>query len=406
MGKKIGRNDPCWCGSKKKYKKCHLNKEIKAYEINNNFKNSLKHKTCKVPPSLQHECTDTIVKAHTISKSANLKNIARNGKVYGLSLDMLKLLEKSEPIDLQLMHINQASTFYIFCSEHDKRIFAPLEDKKFNFTNEQLFLLAYRIVSKSIYMKEQQIQLFDNKVKYYDNGKTNNFQNLAHIYSNKDSQLRDIKNIKNIYDTDFLSKNYKNMKHYSVIVDKIPEVMVAGAFYPSIDFQGHELINYIDNYDKEYNAIFTSILKFDENMGVIIFLWNDSINSSECEEFIKSLDRLPTEQKIKAISSLLFKMTKENLFISPAWYESLDIEKRKLIQSCYVHDKEIPYREEDIKDLTDLNIIPNGLSIEEQKQILSMIPLPDDDISKFDEFDFFDWNIVEIKTNTDLGKSK
>jgi preprotein translocase subunit SecA len=25
--KKIGRNDPCWCGSGKKYKKCHLNRE-------------------------------------------------------------------------------------------------------------------------------------------------------------------------------------------------------------------------------------------------------------------------------------------------------------------------------------------------------------------------------------------
>jgi uncharacterized protein YchJ len=23
-GKKPGRNDPCWCGSGKKYKKCHL----------------------------------------------------------------------------------------------------------------------------------------------------------------------------------------------------------------------------------------------------------------------------------------------------------------------------------------------------------------------------------------------
>ena len=23
-GPKIGRNDPCWCGSGKKYKKCHL----------------------------------------------------------------------------------------------------------------------------------------------------------------------------------------------------------------------------------------------------------------------------------------------------------------------------------------------------------------------------------------------
>ena len=24
---KVGRNDPCWCGSGKKYKKCHLGKD-------------------------------------------------------------------------------------------------------------------------------------------------------------------------------------------------------------------------------------------------------------------------------------------------------------------------------------------------------------------------------------------
>jgi len=26
---KVGRNDPCWCGSGKKYKKCHLNEDEK-----------------------------------------------------------------------------------------------------------------------------------------------------------------------------------------------------------------------------------------------------------------------------------------------------------------------------------------------------------------------------------------
>ncbi|WP_217908963.1 SEC-C metal-binding domain-containing protein [Vreelandella maris] len=37
MGKnKIGRNDPCWCGSGKKYKRCHKDREdeepVKAWE--------------------------------------------------------------------------------------------------------------------------------------------------------------------------------------------------------------------------------------------------------------------------------------------------------------------------------------------------------------------------------------
>jgi uncharacterized protein YecA (UPF0149 family) len=29
VGKKPGRNEPCWCGSGKKYKKCHLPEDDK-----------------------------------------------------------------------------------------------------------------------------------------------------------------------------------------------------------------------------------------------------------------------------------------------------------------------------------------------------------------------------------------
>ncbi len=37
--KKLGRNEPCWCGSGKKYKKCHLNKSDGSYtKINETIK--------------------------------------------------------------------------------------------------------------------------------------------------------------------------------------------------------------------------------------------------------------------------------------------------------------------------------------------------------------------------------
>ncbi|MSR83007.1 MAG: hypothetical protein EXS58_08795 [Candidatus Latescibacteria bacterium] len=29
---KLGRNEPCWCGSGKKYKKCHLNEDQQALD--------------------------------------------------------------------------------------------------------------------------------------------------------------------------------------------------------------------------------------------------------------------------------------------------------------------------------------------------------------------------------------
>jgi ribosomal protein L13E len=34
MAKSPARNSPCWCGSGKKYKKCHLDADLKARERN------------------------------------------------------------------------------------------------------------------------------------------------------------------------------------------------------------------------------------------------------------------------------------------------------------------------------------------------------------------------------------
>ena len=39
---KLGRNDPCWCGSGKKYKKCH-------YESDRKYFSGMLAKTCKTP---------------------------------------------------------------------------------------------------------------------------------------------------------------------------------------------------------------------------------------------------------------------------------------------------------------------------------------------------------------------
>jgi len=95
MSKDIGRNDLCWCDSGKKYKKCHMNREqqqeVPFYKISQDFKENIKFKTCMVPDELKHECDNKIIKAHTISKGANLKHIARDNKVYVVDIDYLNI---------------------------------------------------------------------------------------------------------------------------------------------------------------------------------------------------------------------------------------------------------------------------------------------------------------------------
>ncbi|CAA6811203.1 MAG: Unknown protein [uncultured Sulfurovum sp.] len=404
------RNKPCWCGSGIKYKKCHLQREqelkVPAYKIHNDFKNSLKHKECKVPNELKHKCSNKIIKAHTISKSANLKSIARDGKVYGMNFNMLDIEGDSNPVQLELIHINQASIFYIFCSIHDKVLFAPLEDAEFIFSQEQIFLLSYRTVAKAMYMKEQQVKLFSENVSTYDKGFTNKFQHsyiqaISHMFSDEESQLSDIRRIKKTFDNDLLVSRYDNMKYYCILIDKVPEVMVSGILNPDRDFDGNILVDYVNDPTKEYNAIVTSIIKIEDN-GAIIFSWNSSIESHECDIFIQSLHNLNNEDKINAITCLLLKKNKENLYFSPSWYEGLDSNKKKLIDESYVADEYINHTDEEVEELlnSDMTLLPSyfkNLDRSSQKKLLNSIPIKDDDISDFEEYDLFNWKILDIK---------
>ena len=85
---KIGRNDPCPCGSGKKYKKCCLGKEdnpeyLDPQNIPRLYKEMRKKaqfKECIYPD--KSCCSEKIIKAHSIQNNKILARISDNGKVY------------------------------------------------------------------------------------------------------------------------------------------------------------------------------------------------------------------------------------------------------------------------------------------------------------------------------------
>ena len=118
--KKIGRNDPCWCGSGKKYKKCHANRSEEApYEYHEMANELIRlragEKTCLYPVSGAGPCAVPVIKAHSISRSAALSKIARDGHVYQPDSNPYNLL-KQKGIRYRLRGINEATTFTGFCA--------------------------------------------------------------------------------------------------------------------------------------------------------------------------------------------------------------------------------------------------------------------------------------------------
>ena len=133
---KIGRNAPCWCGSGKKYKKCHLGREdekpIESWQTDKEFKRLLEQRQCLAPSQWKHNCSPQISRAHTIPRFGSLARIARDGHVYAYQFSFQELQKADGKVKPQLVGINRASTFTGFCSKHDTSIFGPLGDKGFH----------------------------------------------------------------------------------------------------------------------------------------------------------------------------------------------------------------------------------------------------------------------------------
>ena len=153
---KIGRNEPCPCGSGKKYKKCCLNKteeERLAEAIrysNSNIKNEARIKHCLHPN--KDECSEKIVKAHAIQNNRILNRIAENGIVITMDGTDHLIFQSSDSKGRKI-----ATTFTGFCSYHDKTLFQEIEDKDFLGTDKQIFLLTYRTMAWHYHKKLEQI---------------------------------------------------------------------------------------------------------------------------------------------------------------------------------------------------------------------------------------------------------
>lgn len=176
---KIGRNEPCPCGSGKKYKKCCLDKpeeqryaEAVSNSINN-IKNEARIKNCLHPN--HDECSEKIVKAHAIQNNRILNRIAEQGMVITMDGTEHLVFQSS---DIKGRKI--ATTFTGFCSYHDKALFQEIEDKDFLGTDKQVFLLTYRTMAWHYHKKLVQINA--ECIKYekmlnqgYDMSRTNDY---------------------------------------------------------------------------------------------------------------------------------------------------------------------------------------------------------------------------------------
>lgn len=336
FGVKFGRNDPCWCGSGRKYKKCHLGKEnkpaISPWDAEKQLRKSFSASYCSVPKALAPSCKGQIVRAHTVPKSGSLKRISLNGHVLCPDSSFKTLSSTNGNLLFKEKGINQASTFTGFCAYHDVELFKSVELDNFSGTAEQCFTLAYRAIAREHFTKSSASKHLINRFDF-DDGKSSaqqfSIQELLryHAYGT-DLGLREISRIKSQYEICLVQKAYADVRSLIVSLSSPPPVMCSAAFFPEQDLSGAKLQDLADA-SKVLASITVTAFHGGVN-GHYVFTWL----ASEHEKvmlFMKSLCELDDHSLVRAINHLLFCQF-ENVHISPGWWTGLSDQEKEFFR--------------------------------------------------------------------------
>lgn len=331
---KLGRNEPCWCGSGLKFKKCHLNRSsetpVTIQEEIDAFRQTFGKKYC-IHPKAGNECSGNIVKAHTIQKKGfGLSRIARSGQVYRYA--HIRTAQSGKKVfGAELIPIKSASTFTGFCSFHDNSTFQAIENNPLQATEEHTFLLGYRAIAKEVFNKRAQLELITFQ-RTLDRGKDAGSQQYIQRYldaweSGVSAGLKELEHHRQIYDKALVASDFSDEHYYIIWLDQIPDFMCSGTVQPDYDFHGNLLQDWTDTAITLDHITFSLIAT--DTGGAAVFSWCGKNEASE--KLVKSLHSLTDDQIPHAIVRYVFENF-ENVYSSPDWWEGLDkAEQEKLL---------------------------------------------------------------------------
>lgn len=333
---KLGRNDPCWCGSGRKYKKCHLGRgdqpRISGWESLKQVRRKFSRKLCCVPAALQSTCSGRIVQAHTVSRSSSLKLIARDGHVYRVLPTFDTLAKHGGRPEPQLIGINDASAFTGFCAFHDRGLFSAIENKPFVGEPEQIFLIGYRTLCREWYNKRaaaESIPVFQESDRGRPLSQQISIQKFVSAFAlGTRAGIRNSEYHKSIFDKILLSRDFSQLQFYRLEFDRPPAVMGSGGLFLEVDFAGVALQDLSDLNSTPDIILFSSFSS--EGRGHFCFVWQKE-HGKTCNRLVESLASIPDEFKPDALLRFMFEFC-ENLYLEPTWWEMRSsIEKDAII---------------------------------------------------------------------------
>lgn len=323
--KKIGRNDPCPCGSGKKFKKCCIDKindkDDEAFlnqpfdEIYKVLRKESKIKQCLHPD--KDSCSEKIIGAHSIQNKKILKKISTNGDVY------MPCPKPENPFALISKYgRKQATVFTGFCGYHDKTIFQPIEDNLFDKSIEHIFLYTYRCFAIEYHKKQEVVEMNRNLMKYKPSLLKTPIED--NCFRGMQLAIDDFKNEKEIFDNALLSNNYDVLT--SVVWEFDQSINFAGTGFEALtrDLENNELQD-INDLNKQMKHIFFMVFPEGEKAYCIIS-WIKEENDI-FSNYYEQLNNLTVKERKIYINNML-PIISENIAINPEAWDKLEEYKK------------------------------------------------------------------------------
>ncbi|MCX6832227.1 MAG: SEC-C domain-containing protein [candidate division Zixibacteria bacterium] len=348
--KKLGRNERCWCGSGRKYKICHLDRENQKAPVRQDYLELLKEQDekgwCMVPPDLLKECQGQIIRAHTIPLSSGLRGISENHHVYRMLRGAEATIDSREPLlKPKLVGIRKASTFRGFCSKHDDELFAAIEKSEFKLNQNHIFLLVYRSLCMELFTKQRNLHSLDFQ-RQFDRGTTLEKQIVWQqrcdaIQRGLELAIRDLSTYKAELDSLLLGQRFEHTGYLALVFANAPQILCSGLIQPQIDLCGRPLQNLGDKADAlEYMTVV--LLPYTSGSVFIVAWIGPKAAPLAFAESLRKVNELDSTNMVVRIIFSLF----ENTYCAPSWWDGLpDSAKTKLMERLNSH---LPYRPQTI----------------------------------------------------------
>lgn len=324
---KMGRNEPCWCGSNKKWKSCHKDRErqspINIFDHTNAMRKETTNGYCSHPNASTRTCSERIIRAHTVQRNGGIAAIAENGHVISVKAAFEDIFKNHGQIVPRKIGVRSASTFMGFCNHHDTEMFRPVETGSIMLTPESCFLFSFRAIAYELFTKRKAIRAL-NIQREMDKGQPFDIQCTTQEYINVYGQglrrgLEDVERWKADYDAAYIEQRFDLHRFYGVAFSEILPIVGCGGLYPEFDFEGSPLQKLgRDGMVYEHVTFNLSVL---DGRSIAVLGWTEG-NNGPAAAFVRSYAKLSSSDKAEATMRLAFEHL-ENIYIKPSWWNEM-----------------------------------------------------------------------------------